>query len=368
MTRETRARWRIDRPRNDLLLRAAAGERTPRPPVWLMRQAGRFDPQYLALRRECGLELEDLFVNPELAAQITLLPMRLGVDALILFQDILTPLGPMGAPFVFRPGPMLEKPIRSAADIDRLREYDPAEALACVPDSIQCVLDAVDGEIPLLGFAGSPLTLATFLIEGGSAAGDVSRTRELMNTDPGAVHRLLEKLADMTAAYLTMQIEAGVHGVQLFESMADLFTRDEYTAFAQPYQTRVFSGTPTSAPRFLFAREFANVEAMVTTGADVLSVGRCVNLPDARARIGDRIALQGNVDNDILLRGTADDVAAATRACIEAGDRTGHIVNLNHGILKDTPFDNVVRLIDTVRTSEIPAGDEQGTRRDATVE
>ena len=358
MSDERANRWSVDTPRNDLFLTAAGCERTVRPPVWLMRQAGRFDPAYLEIRASCGLELEKLFVEPTLAAEITLLPKRFGVDALILFQDILTPLGPMGAPFVFRPGPVLAEPVRDCRAIDRLRLHDPSEDLSFVPESIERVLSMVDGALPLLGFVGSPLTLATFLIEGRSAGGDIDHTRSLMRSDPDAMHRLLGKLSDMTGAYLSMQIGAGVHGVQLFESMADLFTADEYAEFAQPYQTRVFSQTPTTCPRILFAKEISDIEGMASTGADVLSVGGCVDLPEARVRLGKRVALQGNVDNLILLNGSEEEIESATLDCIEAGGRQGHIVNLNHGILKDTPFENVVRMIETVRGSAEAIGQE----------
>jgi len=153
----------------------------------------------------------------------------------------------------------------------------------------------------------------------------------------------------MTGSYLSMQIGAGVHGVQVFESMADLFTAEEYAEFAQPYQTRVFAKIPATCPRLLFAKEIDDIEGMASTGADVLSVGGCVDLHDARARLGKRVAFQGNVDNQILLQGSEADVEAATAACIDAGGRHGHIVNLNHGILKGTPFENVVRMIETVR-------------------
>ena len=171
-------------PVNDLLLRAARRERTERTPVWLMRQAGRFDPKYLAIRDRCGLELEDLFRDPELACEITLLPIRFGVDAAILFQDILTPLAPLGARFVYRPGPVLERPIRGRRDIDRLRALDPRDELSFVSTSIKLVLSELKGALPLIGFAGAPLTLATFMIEGRSPGAKADQTRQLMQQDP----------------------------------------------------------------------------------------------------------------------------------------------------------------------------------------
>lgn len=341
------------RPRNDLLLRAARGERTERTPVWLMRQAGRFDPQYQRIRQECGLELEDLFRTPELAAQITMLPVRLGVDAAILFQDILTPLSPMGAHFVFRPGPKLSEPIRTSEQVEKLSHYDPDEELAFIPRSIELALRELDGEIPLLGFAGAPLTLATFLIEGGSPGRNVDNVKTLMREDPGTCQKLLEKLTDMTTGYLRMQIEAGVHGVQLFESVGDMFPASDYEKFAMPYQQRIMKELEGLCPRILFVKENPRVKLMAQTGADVLSVGRCVDLRSARSQLGNHIALQGNVDNQILMCGSKDEITRAVQDCLEAGGRQGHILNLNHGILKDTPFDNVRHFIEIARTHNL---------------
>jgi uroporphyrinogen decarboxylase len=349
--------------KNDLLLRAAKRQRTERTPVWLMRQAGRFDPAYRELRANSGLELEELFHDPELATEITLLPKRLGVDALILFQDILTPLEPMGARFVFRPGPVLDTPIRTSADVEALREFDPAADLGFIGESIRLVLEANGGDIPLLGFAGSPFTLAAFMIEGRSP-GEMVKTRTLMREQPQVLHELLSRLADMTARYLDYKIRSGVHGVQLFESLGDSLTADEYKTFAHPYHAKVFAQMTEQAPRILFVKERPELDLMAESGADVLSIGQCVDLQQARRDYGDRLALQGNVDNQILRGGTPDEVEAATRACIEAGGHLGHILNLNHGIFKDTPYDNVVRLIDVCRETAVT--DSQGRPAETT--
>jgi uroporphyrinogen decarboxylase len=303
-----------------------------------------------------------MFGTPDLAAEITLLPKRFGVDALIIFQDILTPLTPMGLPFVFRPGPVLEEPIRSEADLGRLREFDPHEELDSVAETIRLVSREVDGELPILGFAGAPFTLAAFILEGGSPGSKLDRTRSLMEEQPGLVHALLERLAAMTGRYLRMQIDTGVHAVQLFESCADLISFEEYQSFAQPYEAAVMNAIEGTVPRILFAKERPWLDAMAATGADVLSVGRCVDLREARQQLGGGVALQGNVDNQILAEGTPDDVEAATRECIVAGGRQGHILNLNHGVLRRTPVENVQRLIDICRSTALdPAGsgDEQ---------
>lgn len=338
---------------NDSVLRAARREPTERTPVWLMRQAGRFDPAYLALREEAGLPLEKLFRHPELAAKITMLPQRFGVDALILFQDILTPLDPMGVECVFRPGPRFDRPVRTEADVRRLRVYDPTEELPFVPESIRLVQAELDGSMPLLGFAGAPFTLAAFLIEGGSPGSRLDHTRALMESEPSVLHVLLDKLAALTASYLSLQIDTGVDGVQLFESVADLLTDEEYRQFAHPYQAAVLGRLGPRVPRILFAKERDCLELMVETGADVLSVGRCVDLADAKRRYGDRVAFQGNVDNRLLQDGSPEQVEDAVRSCIAAGGQQGHILNLSHGLLKDTPVDNVVRLIDTCRNTSL---------------
>lgn len=340
----------LSAPTNDLVLRSARGEHTERTPVWLMRQAGRFDPKYLEIRQHCGLELEELFRTPDLAAQITLLPVRLGVDAAILFQDILTPLAPMGAPFVFRPGPTLNKPIRTEGDVAKLRAFDPTKELAFVPRSIELVLDKLANSIPLIGFAGAPFTLAAFLIEGKSPSENLQHTRAMMQDAPQLLHQLLDLLAKVTSEYLLMQIDAGVHLVQLFESVADRLSPAEYEQFAHPYQEAVLRAIPPTCPTILFVKEWPSLDLMVKTGANVLSVGSCIELQEARSLLNGKVALQGNVDNEILRSGSSEEIEEAVRRCVVAGDHTGHILNLNHGILKDTPIDNVCRFIDAAKS------------------
>ncbi|MEZ6016226.1 MAG: uroporphyrinogen decarboxylase family protein [Planctomycetota bacterium] len=333
------------RPRNDLVLRALAGEATPRTPVWMMRQAGRFDPEYHRLRAEAGLELEDLFRHPEYAARITLLPVRLGVDAAILYQDILTLLTPMGAHFVFRPGPTLARPVRTAYDAERLAAYDPRAALPFVFESIQRALDLLAGELPLLGFAGAPFTLLAFLVAGGSP-GDGGEVRSFLRSHEAAAHALLERLADVTSAYLSAKIDAGVHAVQLFESCADLVSPSEYTTWCAPYQRRALEPLAGRAPRILFARDAQDIGLLRPAGADAYSLATGVDLRAARAAFGPRVGLQGNVCNRLLHSGTPAEIAGAVRACVEAGEGRGHVLNLGHGILKGTPFDNVVAFLD----------------------
>lgn len=341
--------------KNDLLLRAARGERTERTPVWLMRQAGRFDPMYQAVRRREDVPLEVLFRRPEPSAEISLLPRRFGVDAIIFFQDILTPLAPMGAPFVFRPGPVLDNPIRSAADVDRLRPIDPHAELNFISATLKLVRERLNGELPLLGFAGAPLTLAVFLIEGGSAGAEPTTTRSMMRDEPAALHRLLDLLADMTADYLAMQIDAGADAVQLFESYADILTAEEYKTFAHPYHVRIFEKLGARVPTILFAKDQPDVELTAQSGACVVSIGSGVDFAEAKRRVGGRVALQGNVDNALLLSGPIHGIDDAVEACVTSGGHEGHILNLGHGVLKDTPFDHVCRFIETAKRVRVPS-------------
>jgi uroporphyrinogen decarboxylase len=337
-----------------LIFDAARRRRTERTPVWLMRQAGRADPEYCRLRQRCGLPLEELFLSPELAAEITLQPRRLGVDALILFQDILTPLAPMGARFLYRPGPVLEDPDRPEELAGRLRDIEPAEDLSFVAESIRRVRAEAADDLALLGFAGAPLTLAAFLLEAGSP-GELRNTRKMMREDPGRLHDLLDRLARMTTSYLSLQITTGVDAVQLFESIADLLSEQEYRTFAHPYQAQALQDLRETVPLILFVKERPWIELMIETGADVLSVGRCVDLAEARRRYGDRVAFQGNVDNRLLVDGTPEAITRAVEECLAAGGHEGHILNLSHGLLPETPFDNVRAFVDACRTTRIEA-------------
>jgi len=341
-------------PANDLWLRAARRERTERTPVWLMRQAGRFDPAYQELRERYGLPLEELFCHVDAAAEISLLPRRFGVDAIIFFQDILTLLTPMGRPFVFRPGPQLAEPVRTAQDVDGLRRYDPADALDFVPKCLASVRNSLAGDLPLLGFAGAPVTLAFFLIEGTSPQMDGQNARAMMEQEPTLFRRLVDFLTAATIEYLQLQIESGVDALQVFESVADLLTPEQYAAFAHPSHERLFSELGKRVPAILFCKDYAPLDLMASSGADVLSVASSVDLADAITRYGDRVAFQGNVDHTILRDGTPEDVERAVVQCVRAGGHAGHILNLGHGVLKETPVENVQRFIDTAKRIRLP--------------
>ena len=326
---------------NDLFERAARGEETPRPPVWLMRQAGRTDPAYNALRERERKPLEELFRDAQLSAEISLLPKRLGIDAIIFFQDILTPLAPMGCPFKFRPGPVTESPIRSAAQIERLTPYDVAQELPFVGETLRLVQDELDGELPVLGFAGAPLTLATFMIEGKSFGETADSTVRFLGETPEAMHALLEKLTRMTIDYLKYQIESGAFAVQLFESVAYLFTAQMYQEFALPYHQRIFGALRGLAPTIIFARAWGNVLDLDASGANILSIDSALSIADARAMAGEARVIQGNLSNRLLCDGTFEEIEQAARDIVESGGRRGHIFNLDHGLLRETPYENI---------------------------
>ncbi len=344
-------------PQNDLLLRAARRERTERTPVWFMRQAGRTDPRYVELRERCGLPLRELFRHCDLATEISLLPRRIGVDAIIFFQDILTPLSPMGADFDFNPGPVLQTPIKTAGQIDALQLYDPEEELPFVGQTLRQIEGEVGDQLPILGFAGAPLTLAFFMIEGQSPGARADKSQALMREQPELMHRLLQKLAEMTVRYLKYQIRSGAHAVQLFESMADLLTPEQYREFAHPYHVQIFSELGSDVPRILFAKEQADIDLMLETGAEVLSVGTSVDLKSVGPRYSDRVAFQGNLDNRLLASGTRKNIEQAVRACIAAGGHQGHILNLNHGLLRETPFEHVELVVEVCKQTQLALSD-----------
>ncbi len=339
-------------------MRAARGERTRRTPVWLMRQAGRCDPAYRALRADVSLELEALFRHSDLAAQISLLPHRWGVDAIILFQDILSPLTGMGAPFIFRPGPKPATPFAAIEAFKTLHNFDMAEEMPHIARVFALLREQAGATMPLLGFAGAPLTLLAFLAEGGSPPHDLPKTRKLISEAPHIVHETLQTLTDMTIDYLRYQIACGADAVQLFESAAQRLTAAEYQALALPWQQRIFEALRGQAPTIFFARLTDNhipLETLAASGADILSLHAEVSITQARQQLGPALRIQGNLDNQLLVNGDRDAIAEAAAACLEQGENRGHIFNLSHGLLANTPFENVRFLVDFVKSHTIDA-------------
>ncbi len=318
-----------------LLVRAARGEPVERPPVWAMRQAGRWDPEFNRLRG--GLSFYEFSENVELSARASLLPRRFGVDAIILFYDITTLAVAMGLPFALKPsqGPVPERPVRTLADVRRLAAEPDAESYRHVRDLLRLVRQELRGELPVLAFAGAPFTLATYCIGTGK---DMGATRRFAAEQPRAWGELLDRLASATVHFLGTLVAEGADAWQLFDSWAGLLTRDEYQRWAQPYHRRIFEAV-RPAPRILFVKECPYLDLMAQSGADVVSLSVRHDLAAAR-RGYPELVFQGNVDEELMRTGAPEQVAEATRRCVAAGGGRRHIVNLSHGMDRRAPVAN----------------------------
>jgi len=335
---------------NDRFLRACRREPVDRTPVWFMRQAGRYMPEYRALREK--YTLLDICKTPDLALQVTQQPLRLGVDAAILFADILLPLEPMGASFEFAKGegPVIHEPIASRAQIERLRVIDPEESLAYVLAAIRLLRREL--KVPLIGFAGGPFTLASYLIEGGKSA-NFAKTKKLMFGEPEAWHVLLGKLAEVERRYLRAQIAAGAQAVQLFDSWVGDLAPADYVEYVQPHTRHVLADVERAGvPVIHFGTGTATLlEAMRDAGGTVIGVDWCTPLDQAWSRVGYDRAVQGNMDSCALLATREVAVKHAQRVLDAAAGRAGHIFNLGHGILPETPVDHVRAVVDHVHAA-----------------
>jgi uroporphyrinogen decarboxylase len=334
----------MDRPREHLLVRAARGEAVERPPVWAMRQAGRWDPEFTTVR--AGLGFYEFSENVERAALGTLCPRRFGVDGIILFYDITTLPVAMGLPFELKPneGPVPDRPIRTQADLDRLAANPDPGRYRHIVELLCVVKRELNGELPILAFAGAPFTVAAYCIGTGK---HMDRTRRFAAEQPGVWRGLLDKLSGATIGFLNTLVREGADVYQLFDSWAGQLTVAEYDEWAQPYHREIFSGAG-GAPRILFVKECPYLDRMTTTGADVISLGTRHDLAAAR-RDYPHLVFQGNVDSDVLKRGGPDDVRAAVRACLAAGGGHRHIVNLNHGVDQATPVANFETYVRTAQ-------------------
>ncbi|PYM07552.1 MAG: uroporphyrinogen decarboxylase [Candidatus Rokuibacteriota bacterium] len=331
------------------LLRAARREPTDFTPVWLMRQAGRYLPEYRAMRERFGFL--ELCKNSDAAATVTVQPVdRLGVDAAILFADILLVLEPMGVgvEFAEREGPVIRRPVRSREDVRRLAPVDPLEATPFVFETVKIVRRALDGRVPLIGFAGAPFTVASYLIEGG-ASREYLETKLLMYREPDAWHALLGMLAGVTAKYLNGQIAAGAQAVQLFDSWVGVLSPDDYREFVLPHSRALIRALTPGAPVIHFGTGTAALlPLMKDAGGDVIGLDWRVNLDEAWARLGEDVAVQGNLDPAALLS-TPARFGPRVRAILDrARGRPGHVFNLGHGVLPQTPVDHVIALVDMV--------------------
>jgi uroporphyrinogen decarboxylase len=331
-----------------LLLRAYRGQSVERAPVWFMRQAGRSLPEYRAIRERA--DLFEICRRPELAAEVTLLPVRrLGVDAAILFSDITLPLAAAGVDLeiVRGVGPVIAEPIRSAADLERLRPFEPAADAPYVAEAVRLAVAELD--VPLIGFAGGPFTLASYLIEGGPSKAH-ARTRQMMYGEPLLWRRLLDALADVAIASLRAQVAAGAEAVQVFESWAGALSPDGYREFVLPAARRVFDGiADLGVPRVHFGVGTGELlPSMAAAGADVVGVDWHLSLAAARRRLGGEVPVQGNLDPAVCLA-PWEVVARHVDAVLAAGGGRGHVLNLGHGVLPETSPDTLRRIVEHVR-------------------
>lgn len=346
--------------RKQLFLRACRCEPVERVPVWIMRQAGRYLREYQAVRAKHSFL--EICKTPALAAEVSLQPQRiLGVDAIIVFSDILIVAEAMGLPLdVPDSGPVLSNPVRDAASVRRLRDFDPARETRFVGDAIREICRQAGPDIPVIGFAAAPWTLACYMIEG-RTRGDVSTAMHMLRGEPSLVHELLERIARATAAYLQSQIEAGASIVQLFDTWAGELSPAEYDAFELPATQIIMEALSSSrAPRILFARgSSSHLAGMAKTGADVLSVDWTTDLAAARKTLGSRIVLQGNVNPSVLLGGE-NEIRDAAREAVQKTGGIGHILNLGHGILPGTPVANAKAFVEAGQSAPVamhaPAG------------
>lgn len=332
---------------NDLFLRACRGEPTDHIPVWFMRQAGRSLPEYRALRERYSLL--EICRTPELAAEVTLLPVKaLGVDAAILFSDITLPLQPMGVRLDIEPavGPVIAEPIRSAGDVENLRLLDPDEDLPFVMEAIRNLVGEL--EVPLIGFAGAPFTLASYLIEGGSSR-SYARTKTLMYSDPETWHKLMDRLAASVVAYLRAQIQAGAHAVQLFDSWVGWLAPSDYETYVLPSVEEIFAGlADLGAPTIHFGVGTSELlPLMARAGANVIGVDWRIDLAEARRRVGGHVPVQGNLDPAACLA-PWDVISPKALEVLERGAGRAHIFNLGHGVLPQTDASTLARLVDLV--------------------
>ncbi len=340
---------------NSLFLKACRGERVPRPPVWLMRQAGRYLPQYRAIR--AGVDFLTLCKTPELASRVSLQPVDiLGVDAAVIFSDILVLLEAMGLHIHFAKdhGPRIEHPLRSVSDIRRLHPPDIAKDLRYVGEAIRLTSDTLrPRNIPVIGFAGAPFTLACYAIEGETSR-EFNKTKRFMNEDPKNFALLLAKLADGIALHLQGQIEAGASAVQIFDTWGGILSREDYLLFALPALQRAIDGVRRlGAPVILYVNgSTPHLEAMAETGADVLSVDWRLPLSEVRRRVGRKVALQGNLDPTVLYSNPRV-IRQRTRAMFADHPGPGLIANLGHGILPDIPVAHAKAFVKAVQTVQM---------------
>ncbi len=334
-----------DRP----ILRAARREATAYTPIWLMRQAGRYLPEYRAMRRR--FSFLELCKNPEHAAEVTIQPVeRFDLDAAILFADILLIVEPLGVGLEFAKGegPVIHRPVRTAEDVARLRPIDVDSTLGFVFETVRVVTRALGGHIPLIGFAGAPFTVASYVVEGGPSR-DYATTKRMMYESPDAWHRLMEILSTATARYLRRQIDAGAEMVQLFDSWVGALSPEDYRAFVLPHSRDVIKALARAAPVIHFSTGTAGLlPAIREAGGDVIGLDWRVDLDAGWDAVGPDVGVQGNLDPAVLLAPLAVMRQRVEDILRRAAGRPGHIFNLGHGVFQQTPVEHVKTLVEIV--------------------
>lgn len=337
---------------NDTFLKACRGEKTAYTPVWIMRQAGRYLPQYRKIREK--VDFLTLCKTPELAAEVTIQPLDiLKVDAAILFSDILIPLEPMGIKLEFSEskGPIIHNPVRTESDVGKLRSITPEAELPFVAEAIKILTKNI--KVPLIGFAGAPFTIATYMIEGGSSK-NFLQAKKMIYQSPECFLRLMELITDNTIKYLISQIKAGVQAVQIFDSWAGALSPYDFSKYALPYVQRIISALNHNVPVIYFAFNSSSMlELVKTSGAEVIGLDWRIEVSDAVDRLGGDASIQGNLD-PCLLFGTDEIIKERTMRILKGAKMAkGHIFNLGHGILPETPVDKAVSMVEAVHDLSI---------------
>ncbi|RMH20048.1 MAG: uroporphyrinogen decarboxylase [Gammaproteobacteria bacterium] len=347
--------------KNDRFLRALLRQPVDRTPIWIMRQAGRYLPEYRETRSRAG-SFMDLCTNPEFCCEVTLQPLeRFDLDAAILFSDILTIPDAMGLGLYFEQGegPRFENPVRNEKDVEMLPIPDPEDSLGYVMDAVRLIRRELDGRVPLIGFSGSPWTLATYMVEGGSSK-DYRHVKGMLFDRPDLMHQVLDKLAASVTAYLNAQILAGAQAIMIFDTWGGVLTPRDYATFSLNYMQQIVSGLireneGRAVPVVLFTKGGGFwLDRMADTGCDALGVDWTMDLAHARQTVGDRVALQGNMDPSVLYA-SPDRIKQEVQTILESyGSGSGHVFNLGHGIHQFVDPDHVKVLVDAVHELSVP--------------
>ena len=340
---------------NDIFLKACRKENVERTPIWIMRQAGRYLPEYRSVRAKA--DFLTMCRTPELAAEVTIQPIDiLGVDAAIIFSDILVIPEAMGMELIMHEGkgPIFPSPIQTENDFEKLKLIDPALELKYVLDAVSLTKKELNGRVPLIGFSGSPWTLLTYMVEGGGSK-SFSKIKKLIYTNPKLAHKLLDKLSIVIAEYLSAKIEAGADAVQIFDTWAGILSQSDFNEFVLPYITKIISNIKkTNEPIIYFPKGVHyNLESLAGCGADVLGFDWTMNLGEIREKVNDKVALQGNMDPTVLYAEEEKIRLEAVKVLRSFGKGNGHIFNLGHGILPDISPENAKKLVQIVKEESV---------------